>query len=364
MNLLRARARFEYGNTRLRARRLDRMGAQQLAELMGRDVAGLLEALASTALGVEAEAALARGGGVRRLHGALRAHEARELEAMRGFYSEAARELVDLMLARFELHNLLVLLRGVLRGADEEQVLDDIIPVGAFTDLLAREIVRQHEPATAVALLASWALPDAVTARATVNAFSDYELDADLGRFESAIIAAHTARVIRELDRFGGEAHDLRTSLARSVDETNVVVLLRLRSALSGRELNTLPDVAPWLPGGRIPLIILESALRQTNDTEAAELLTAAAAYLRAPLEAWSREGDVAVTQRVMEQRRILDEIALFRRGDPVSIAIPIGYVAELELETRNLRVLAQGAALGTLPDELDRLLLLPETRR
>ena len=364
MNLLRARARFEYGNTRLRVRRLDRMGAQQLAELMGRDVAGLLGALASTALGVEAEAALARGGGVRRLHGALRAHEARELEAMRGFYSDAARELVDLMLARFDLHNLLVLLRGVLRGADEEHVLDDIIPVGAFTDLLAREIVRQHEPAAAVALLVGWELPDAVTARATVTAFAAFELDADLGRFESAIIAAHTGRVIRELDRFGNEAQVLRTSLARSVDETNVVALLRLRSAQSGREISTLPDVAPWLPGGQISLVTLVSALRQPSDTEAAELLSASAAHLRAPLESWSRDGDVALTQRLMEQRRILDGIALFRRGDPVSIAIPIGYVAELELETRNLRVLAQGAALGTLPEELDRLLLLPETRR
>ena len=364
MTILRARPRFEYGNTRLRIRRLDRMGEKQLTELMGRDVDGLLGALASTALRTEAEAALARGGGVRRLNAALRTHEARELEVMRGFYSDAARTLVDLLMARFDLHNLLVLLRGVLRSADEVQVLDDIIPVGAFTDLLAREIVRQHEPAAAVALLAAWELPDSVTARATVNAFAAYERDANLGQFESAVIAAHTGRIVRELDHRGIEAVDLRASLARSVDDTNVMVLLRLRSALSGRKLTTPPDVAPWLPGGSIVTSTLESALRQAGDTESAAILSAAARYLRTPLEAWSRDHDVAVTQRVLEQRRVLDDISLFRKGDPMGIAIPIAYVAELDLETRNLRVLAQGAALGSSPDDLEGQLLLPEARR
>ncbi|MEC5181005.1 V-type ATPase subunit [Arthrobacter sp. CG_A4] len=363
MTILRARPRFEYGNTRLRVRRLDRMGEKQLTELMGRDVDGLLGALASTALRTEAEAALARGGGVRRLNAALRAHEARELEVMRGFYGDAARSLVDLLLARFDLHNLLVLLRGVLRRADEEQVLEDIIPVGAFTDVLAREIVRQHEPAAALALLAGWELPDPVTARATVNAFAAYERDANLGHFESAVIAAHTGRIIRELDHLGSVAADLRASLARSVDETNVMALLRLRSALSGRELDTLPGVAPWSPGGSIATSALESALRQVADTETASILSASARYLRTPLEAWSRDHDLAAAQRVLEQRRVVDQISLFRRGDPMGIAMPIAYVAELELETRNLRVLAQGAALRTSPDDLGKQLLLPEAR-
>ena len=364
MAILRVRPRFEYGNTRLRVRRLDRMGEKQLSELMGRDVDGLLGALASTALRAEAEAALARGGGVRLLNAALRGHEARELESMRGFYSEAALHLVDLLLARFDLHNLLVLLRGALRSADEVQVLDEIIPVGAFTDLLAREIVRQHEPAAVVSLLAGWELPDVVTARATVDAFATYERDGNLGQFESTIIAAHTGWVVGELDDLGSEAVDLRASLARSVDETNVIALLRLRSALSRREMSKLPDVAPWLPGGGIVTSTLELALRQAEDTEAAALLSASARFLGSPLEAWARDGDAARTQRALEQQRVLNEISLFRRGDPSGIAIPIAYVAELALETRNLRVLAQGAALGTSPGDLDAQLLLVKARR
>ena len=364
MTILRVRPRFEYGNTRLRVRRLDRMGEKQLSDLMGRDVDGLLGALASTALRGEAEAALARGGGVRLLNAAIRAHEARELDAMRGFYSESALHLVDLLLARFDLHNLLVLLRGVLRSADEEQVLDNIIPVGAFTDLLAREILRQHEPAAAVSLLAGWELPDVVTARATVDAFSAYERDGNLGQFESTITAAHTGWVVGELDNLGSEAVDLRASLTRTVDEANVIVLLRLRSALSRRELSELPDNPPWLPGGGIVTSTLELALRRPDDTEAAALLSASARYLGSSLGAWLRDGDVAGTQRALEQQRVLHEISLFRRGDPSGIAIPIAYVAELALETRNLRVLAQGAALGTSPGDLDGQLLLPKARR
>jgi V/A-type H+/Na+-transporting ATPase subunit C len=359
-----ARPRFEYGNTRLRARRLQRLSADQLVELVGRDVDGLLAALAGTALRVEAEAALARGGGVRRLHAALRAHEARELEAVRGFYRGRARDLVDLLLAGVDLHNLLALLRGALRGADEEQVLDDVVPAGAFTDALAREVVRQHEPAAAVALLAGWGLPDPATARATVLAFEGYERDGDLGRFEGAVAAAHTGRVATDLDRLGGQARDLRAVLGRGVDDTNVTVLLRLRPALAGREPERLPAGAPWLPGGSIDPATLESALRQAASAQSAAVLGAAATHLRAPLATWARDGDVAAAQRALDRSRVLDDIALFRRGDPLGVAVPIAYLAELGLETRNLRVLAQGAALGSPLEDLDGQLLLPGTRR
>lgn len=364
MTRLLARPRFEYGNTRLRARRLARLGAAQLVALAGRDADGLLAALTGTDLRPEADAAVARGGGARRLHEAIRAHEARELEQLRGFYEGPARELVDLLLVRFDLHNLLVLLRGVLRGAEAERTLLDVIPMGAFGGALAREIARQHEPAAATALLASWRLPDPATARATARAYEGYERDGDLGRLEGTIAAAHSARVAGELERFGDEAGDLRAALARRADDTNAVALARLRAALAGGELERLPEPGGWLPGGTIAADTLDAALRQPDAAQTAAALAAAAPHLGAPLAAWTRNGDLAGLQRALDRQRPLDEIGLLRRGDPLGIAVPIGYVAELELEARNLRVLAEAATLGLTADELAAQLLLPEARR
>ena len=359
-----ARPEFEYGNTRLRARRLTRLSAAQLIELGGRDIDALQEALAATAFGVEVKSALARGGGTRRLHDAVRAHQARELEELRRFYQGRARELVDLLLAGFDGHNLLVLLRGILRRADEEQVLRDIVPAGVFSGALAREIVRQREPAAAIALLVGWHLPDPVTARTVARAFEVYERDADLARLDETVTAVHTERVAGELARFGDEAGDMRAALTRRVDDANVVVLLRLRAAPAGRDIEGLPAAAPWLPGGAITVAELERALRQAGAADTAAVLRAAASRLREPLESWARDGDAAAAQRVLDRDRLLDEIALYHRGAPMGIAVPIAYSAELELEARNVRVLIEGAASGLTASELQGQLVLAGTRR
>ena len=364
MTRLLNRPRFEYGNTRLRGRRLARLGGAQLAGLAGRDADGLLAALTATALRPEADAALARGGGPRGLHEAIRAHEARELEQLRRFYDGAARELIDLLLARFDLHNLLALLRGVLRGGDAERTLLDVIPVGAFNGAVVREIARQHEPSAAIALLAGWRLPDPFTAVAAAEAYDVFERDGDLARLEGAVTAAHTGRVAGELDRFGDDADDLRAALARRVDDSNTLVLARLRAALAGREVDRPPEPAGWLPGGTIGLDELDAALRHPDPGQTAAAIAASAPRLRAPLAAWTRDGDVAALQRALDQRRLLDEIRLLDRGDPLGIAVPIGYVAELEREARNLRVLAEAAILGLGADEFAGQLLVMEAQR
>lgn len=362
MTRLATRPRFEYGNTRLRARRVARLDAGQLAGLAGRDVAGMLTALADTDLHSEAEGAIARGGGARRLHEAIRDHQARQLEQLRGFYDGAARELVDLLLARYDLHNVIALLRGVLRGGDPETTLLDIVPIGALQLSVAREIARQHEPPAAIALISGWSLPDAATAATVGAAYDAYERDGDLARLETAVTAAHAARVADALVRFGDEARDLREVLARRTDDANALTLLRLRAALGDREIDRLPEAMEWLPGGSIAPERLDDALRQADHDVTAAALADAAPHLRGPLAAF--QGDLPALERALDRQRLHGEIALLRRGDPLGVAVPIGYAAELEVEARNLRTIAEGAALGLDAADLEAMLLLTEGTR
>ena len=109
----------------------------------------------------------------------------------------------------------------------------------------------------------------------------------------------------------------------------------------------------------------LDGALRHPDSAQTVAALATAAPHLQGPLATWTRDGDLTALQRTLDHRRLLDEIGLLRRGDPLGIAVPIGYVAELELEARNLRVLAEAAALGLTADEVQgQLLLVPEGRR
>src|SRR5439155_5926545 len=171
---------FAYGNTRLRARKGELLGAGEYETLLGRDLDAILEFLAGTTYRAEIEAALAVTNGKRALHAALGRHLARMLGDLRAFYEDGSRELVDLLLSRFDLHNLLTLLRGRARGQTPEQVLANVVSLGVLGGAAGQEIARQQELARVVDLLVSWRLPDPTAARALAGAWPEYERTEDL----------------------------------------------------------------------------------------------------------------------------------------------------------------------------------------
>src|SRR5438876_4097773 len=191
MTLLASAGDFAYGNTRLRARKGELLGAGEYETLLGRDLDAILEFLAGTAYRAEIEAALAVSDGKRALHAALGRHLAQTLGDLRPFYEERSGELVDLLLSRFDLHNLLALLRGRVRGHPPEQVLANVVPLGALGGAAGQEIARQQELARAVDLLVSWRLPDPAGARALAGAWPEYERTEDLAALEHVLTARH-----------------------------------------------------------------------------------------------------------------------------------------------------------------------------
>ena len=362
-------ADYAYGNTRLRARKAELLGAAEYQSLLGRDLDGMLELLADTAYRPEIEAALTVAGGKRALHVALGRHLARVLGELRAFYEDRSGELVYLLLSRFDLHNLLALLRGRVRGEPPEQVLANVVPLGPLGGAAAQEIARQQELARAVDLLVSWRLPDAAGARALADAWPEFERTEDLAALEHALTARHAGYLDEALQAAGASADSLRELVAREHDAVNVLVVLRLRFAL---QLDELPDLPPapspgrFLAGGRIAEEELEEALRQPTRPEAVAKLVAAARRddWRVPLQRIASGGDLPTLQRELEVTRVRWAVGLFLRGDPLSFDIPIAFTVAKENEVRNLRLVAEGVAGGVPAAALRAQLIVPWDER
>jgi V/A-type H+/Na+-transporting ATPase subunit C len=245
-----AGADFSYGNTRLRARRGALLRGADYERLIGEDVDGLLGALERTPYAQDAEAAQ-RHDGLWRLHEAIRTHLGRSLEEMRAFYAERVRELVDLLLSRFDLQNVVSVLRakaGTQHPADGALVA--IASVGWLVEPLASEILRQRELAGAVNLLAR-STPDREQAHTLQAAFSEYERTENLAELERAVVADHAARAVATLDTAGRDGRTLLEFVRRAIDERNLLAALRLRDALaSGAAAEPQRDTL--LPGGSI----------------------------------------------------------------------------------------------------------------
>lgn len=365
MSILSPSADFVYGNTRLRARKGELLGASEYEALLGRDLEGIFEALTGTAYRPEIEAVFAVSGDRRALHEALRRHLARALGELRAFYEGRARELVDLLLSRFDLHNLLALLRGRVRGRSPEQVLANVFPLGELGDAAAQEIARQPEVARAVDLLVAWRLPDPASARALAVAWPEYERTEDLQALEHTLTARHALRLEHALRAAGPDAESLRELVAREHDAVNLLIVLRLRFALQLDELTELPappGAGRFLAGGKIAAEALEAALRQPTRAEAVAKLADAARRedWRAPLERIAAGGDLPTLQRELEASRVRWAVGLFLRGDPLGLDVPIAYTVATENEVRNLRLLGEGAAGGLPAAALRAQLIIP----
>lgn len=360
MSVLAVPPDFVYGNTRLRARKADFLAEPTYDALLDRDVAGVQEALARTAYRPDLEAALTRAEGKRALQDAVRHHLARVLGEMRSFYRDRARECVDVLLARFDLHNMLTLLRGQVHAQPADRILVAIVPLGPLGGHAAEEIARRDEVASAVDLLISWRLPDRSTAAALADAWPRFERTQDLAQLEHELVIAHARAVELQLVR---APQRLREVIARERDATNVLTILRLRAALRLGELSELPSPT-FVPGGRIGKDTLEAALHMPAppDTVAALAEAAHRPDWRPPLDRYPSTGDLPLLQRELEGARVRWALRLFLSGDPLGVDVPIAYTVANENEARNLRLVADGAADDASAQTVRARLLLPDS--
>lgn len=337
-------ADFAYGNTRLRARKGELLGAADYERLLGKDADGVLGVLAETAYAPDVEATLARHHGTRALHDAIRRHLGRTLDEMRDFYAGRPRELVDALLSRYDLGNVLALLRAKMGGAFSEDALLALVPLGWAEEPLAREIVRQHELAGAVELIVRW-LPDSAQARALRAAFREYERTEDLAAFEHALIADHCRRCVERVESAGANGRPLLAFLRREIDEQNLLTALRVRGDLEagGHEASTR---LAGLPGGSLEPAELAAAARLPDrETVAVRLVELGRESWREPLARWAAGGDRVTLECEFKSAREADAFRLFRDGDPLGIDIPLAYSVAKQTEARNLRLVAEAAA-------------------
>ena len=191
-------ADFAYGNTRLRARWRTLLSEEALERLAHEDVDGQLAALAAaTPYSSDVESALARARGLRAALLAVRSHLVRTLNELPALYEGRARDLVEVDLAGWDLHNVLLLLRGAALGRPAAAVLDEHVPVGAFTTDVVGELAGQSDPDRVVALLVAWRVPDPETAATVAAGWPEFERTGDLPALELRVVIAHERRRAR-----------------------------------------------------------------------------------------------------------------------------------------------------------------------
>jgi V/A-type H+-transporting ATPase subunit C len=330
-------ARLDHANARIGARRGRLAGARALRELLARPT---LEGRLELVRGLPAGAALVRepaedplGGAERGLRARLRG-EAREL--LGHVEGRRPRALLAAWLALDEADEVKAVVRGVAAGARFDRTLasfpaDTALPgealrLAAAASSLETAVEALREGGSELAAAVAEALPGA-------EGLLALELAAD---------RAALARAARACRRAGEDDRILARHLEDLADARNAATLIALDGAA--------PAAAPWVPGGRRWGEAALDALALAGPEEArAAVAVAFALEARALADPVAAECALGRACTVALRREA--------RLRPLSLAVPLAYLAARRDEVRRLALALRGATLELPADELLDLL-------
>src|SRR5574341_110078 len=133
---------FPYINARVRAMRSRLLDPGRIEELLALpSLDALIQALSNSPYAREMQEALTRHvDGLRAIDAALAANFYRTTTKILSFADGKARDLIALILMRWDLANVRVLLRGKHFNYEEERIIENLLPAGALSEAALKEL--------------------------------------------------------------------------------------------------------------------------------------------------------------------------------------------------------------------------------
>lgn len=333
---------YEYGNTRLRAMRARLLDGGDFGEMLAAgSLDRMLAMLSDTPYGPDVEAALVRARGLRRLDEAVRMNLARTLRQMATFYGDDVAPLIDLLLGRWDVHNLRALLRLPASPFPVGEVSALLVPAGRLGDAELAELAAQPDTRARIDLIVAWRIPTPETATLVSRARADYEREGDPAVMERALDEAFAARLRA---RLGGERRGAAAVLRSEIDLRNLSTALRHRAARLDREPESSSPPPASVEGGLISSEVWE----QLHHLDAAEAVVAhvaprtRVAGWESALAEWASHGDLPTLEAGLQRALTEAAVSLFSTGDVLGFDVPVAFTFAKEAEARNLRLVGR----------------------
>jgi len=330
---------FAYINARVKVMNSRLLPAARLDELFrASDLDTVLQGLADTPYNVELAEALSRFTGVRAVDEGLSQNFSHTTQRILSFADGEARDLIEVVLLRYDLQSLRAIIRGKLTGRSQDEIVGTLFPGGLLSEVKLRELLQQPDVRAIADTLTTWMHPLASAVREGADAL---QRGGSLLDVESALDRAYVRYGRRIADTEGDG--DLRRYLQAEVTMTNAMTALKLRRI---KELPREERERFFVPGGTLPLDrFLTLADPQSSLSEIASMRLFGA--------------ELAGTETLSEIERAIEQAfqrmaARMYMADPLGVGVVIGYLARKAAEISNLRVIAHARQLG-IPEDVAR---------
>lgn len=265
--------------------------------------------------------------------------------------SGRSRELLTVVLGRWELFNLKTVLRGRHAGAGLETIMGSTIPFGRLDEVALQELVRQADVKSAIGLLEQWRIPYAAALRA---AYPAYRERGDFHALEVALDRSFFTSALRGLDR--GRTNDgvVAECLRREID---LVLLSYALRAVHHATAEARPGEV-FIPGGKgVTLPVFERLCAAGSIAEFLEAVPAPfAGCLAEQVQRYLEVRRLFALERSLHTCFIREMTGLVLR-DPLTIAYTIGYLWRKTNEITNLRIIARGTYAALPREQIEALM-------
>lgn len=248
------------------------------------------------------------------------------------------RKLISIQLNRWDLVNVITMIRAKEAGSSKEETLRALVPAGEF-GLRQLEILCEEDSVQDMAnALTTWGSPYGSQLRMAILAQT---ADQDLTDLELRLFLAYFDWALSELNPKDKNDSLLIRSLRLQADLINVIALLR-RAELRRKQV-PLPELSLLSHGSISASIFREMEKAQSLD-HAIEILerTAFAPAVEKGVLALGSSGKLSVFERFLEAELIWKHVLMYR-SDPLSAAVPIGFIWRKVSEYQNLRMITRG---------------------
>jgi vacuolar-type H+-ATPase subunit C/Vma6 len=353
---------FGYANARMRARRSRLYSRDDFAAMRNlQSLDELFHLMRRGLYGPDLDEALAIYDETEAVGVAVQRFFSGETRKIAGFFDDQFQPLIRVVVRRLTLDTIKVALRGQVLGAAGEQVLHLVMPTVDLGLAELHELVQAEGPKAMLDLLATWHLPYAASLLvAWAEGGGTAAGEAILPHLEFALDAWHYADASPIAEDFKKVGKALVSTLRREIDVLNILTGMRLAG-----EVESDDALALWMiPGGRLNRGTLAGHLYGHGPDVWRDVFrdTPYGPSITKGFLAYDKTGRLSSVGHEMERFLLTQAMNEYIR-DPLGIGVAIGYLAMLRSEVINLRVIANGLALGAGRRLMEEALLLAEER-
>ena len=329
---------YDYVNARIKGMK-SRLLAPPVFEslILKPDVESIIAELGNTPYKEEIEKATVQYSGIKCIEVALRKDFTNAFRKILNFMKgDTAEKYIKILLSRWDVQNIKTILRGKNIHVTSAEILECLVPAGQLDDTTLIELIKQPDVKAVIDLLATWGID---YAKPLTRNFKEYSEKRDLSILEYAIDKFYYENA---LDTLGEDSYDDRIILdmiTTEIDVTNIKnVLKMIRDKIEIEEAEGL-----LINGGAKLNMERLLAMIRAGTLEGAIKVLDATPYKflsELPADVFKTE-KISVFEKELEKYLIKRGISRFL-GDPLSIAVAVGYVWAKYNEITNIRIIAR----------------------